>query len=475
MNIKKNTAAAAFAAMAIAGFSAPAFATFTDLTATNIVVTETKAATIAAGIAQGNDIVYNVALNDIFDVSAPDKITATLSAGKWKTVPTLTASATWKLNTVVPTNPVPAGAAAVGGAVATWSVVNGAGLAAKDTLTLGTAAAKIDLTGVTGPVDVTLEMWSGAVSLGKVTYTGNNAATGAPVKIFTFKPIALATNKVATVDDIADVSQVPAFAKFKATKKATSSNIVVSLGTQTAFTLTQEAAVITIAGDFTNIKSITSATANKITSSLADGTDATVAAVKGTTVANTFAIDAAAGKAYARVTDVLGTTQNITLNLVGNGTGPLNAGSYTISAVTVAGTTPNTNAYTLGSNVLSSATALSLTRNGSSFNTVNLGPLNTLKISENAGLTGALTFSPVDAAGKAAALVVPAAGTPALPTSLAANQTLTVKGSTLFAYYPTAQKFTVNVESSDVTFSSVKKASTGATLTVTRTGSDSAI
>ena len=234
--------------------------------------------------------------------------------------------------------------------------------------------------------------------------------------------------------------------------------------------------LFTLAGDM-SAGVVSSISGTSLTSTNAAGAVPTAAA--GGTVANSFMIDRAAGMAYAASANELaaGAPLNSTIQITFNtrdeavtdddgmvttpAGGAKSAGSYLL---TVAGTPQGSgsNRVYSASSILTARPALSFIRNGSSFVSNTLGPLNMVNITDRSGsLTG------VSPSGDVSITAYNPEGSPVpcapLDLRLPNNGTLTIPGADIIAACPGAKRIEGFVNSTSILSTNIKQTENGAT------------
>ena len=155
-----------------------------------------------------------------------------------------------------------------------------------------------------------------------------------------------------------------------------------------------------------------------------------------------------------------------TIALTVDGTTVIPATTVNATLTYVPGTGDNYVAHT----ILAATPVIKITRSGSSFTSDNISATSIVRISENSAastVASAITYAAFDAAGAPVTQV----GT-TLPTSILAGHTVTIAKGVLKAAYPTALRFNINVESSNVSVTHLKNTGTGLNVIVKSTGAD---
>jgi hypothetical protein len=272
-----------------------------------------------------------------------------------------------------------------------------------------------------------------------------------PLESLQLQSVELYTSTVATsVTNTIDV--VDGYTEFLAGLQTTSTNTTIARNAAGANPGTAGAAVLlTIAGDMTGIASIS---CTNYTGSTSTGAPTTPVSA-----ANTCAIDTATNTAYGVNTAAVAANANTNIRFTVDGETTLEERVFTVSVTgledTVAGYAAST--------PLVATTLTTLVRNGSSFTSNSLGPLNKVTVTDRSGAIGsggadgAIAITAYDSDGTAVTctgLDIP---------DLTSNGTVTIQGGDLSEACPNAKRIEGVVNSASILSTNTKLTTTGAT------------
>jgi len=445
--MKKSIFIALATTIAMGGFVSTASAKWTTTGANNIVAFESTTVKKAAVVV--TPVAFTAVAADLITAVAPATFTLTASAGIFATGTTVADGAgtlVAGVGAVVP-------AAGIGTASVTWNAA--AAATAGDIVTFSPT---LDLNGVPAGTAINLTLTTktaGGVILGTSVLTVDTAVATPKVAATVSTMLSHSQTLIA---DIADVAT--GFTTFKAsgTTTAAASDLAVS-SIATSVPAAAAKVLVTLSGNFTAIKSIA------ITGATGSTAAGVTTAVAGTTkgVNGQMWIDTVNGKAYAVATIAAGAT-TVTLAPTFTASGAsIPAASYTADISLLADAN-----YVAGAVGAAASPVLSITRNGAKFTSDNVSNTSLIRIAEHnatSAVPSLITYSAWDAAGAPVAQIGAT-----LPTSVLHGHTVTIAKGVLKAAFPTAVRFNINVESSNVSITHFKQNAVGLNVIVGNVG-----